>query len=49
VQQAETGVAVEELCRKRGISQQTFYRWKEKFAGLGVAEVRRLTLSGGRE
>jgi hypothetical protein len=44
VQQAEAGVAVEEVCRKLGISQQTFYRWKKKFAGLGVAEVRRLKL-----
>ena len=34
VQQAEAGVAVEEVCRKLGISQQTFYRWKKKFAGL---------------
>ena len=25
-----------------GISEQTFYRWKKKFAGLGVAELRRL-------
>jgi len=25
-----------------GISEQTFYRWKKKFAGMGVAEVRRL-------
>ncbi len=44
VQQAEAGVSVEEVCRKLGISQQTFYRWKKKFAGLGVAEVRRLKL-----
>jgi putative transposase len=44
VQQGEAGVAVEEVCRKLGISQQTFYRWKKKFAGLGVAEVRRLKL-----
>ena len=44
VQQAQAGVAVKEVCRKLGISQQTFYRWKKKFAGLGVAEVRRLKL-----
>ena len=31
-----------EVCRKMGISEQTFYRWKKKFAGMGVAEVRRL-------
>lgn len=31
-----------EITRKLGVSEQTFYRWKKKFAGLGVAEVRRL-------
>jgi putative transposase len=39
--QAEHGTAVEEICRKLGISSQTFYRWRKKFAGMGVAEVRR--------
>ena len=29
-------------CRKLGVTEQTFYRWKRKFAGLGVAELRRL-------
>jgi putative transposase len=33
---------VAEVCRKMGIVEQTFYRWKKKFAGLGVAELRRL-------
>ncbi|HAA69992.1 MAG TPA: IS3 family transposase, partial [Planctomycetaceae bacterium] len=28
--------------RKMGIAEQTFYRWKKKYAGLGVAELRRL-------
>lgn len=31
-----------ELIRKAGISEQTFYRWKKKFAGMGVAELRKL-------
>ena len=31
-----------EVCRKMGISEQTFYRWKKKFQGIGVAKVRRL-------
>jgi len=31
-----------EITRKMGVSQATFYRWKDKFAGMGVAEVRRL-------
>jgi putative transposase len=33
---------VVEVCRKLGVTEQTFYRWKRKFAGLGVAELRRL-------
>ena len=33
---------VYEVCRKMGINEQTFYRWKKNFQGMGVAEVRRL-------
>ena len=44
LKQADSGVPVEEVCRKLGISQQTFYRWKKKFGGLDVSEVRRLKL-----
>lgn len=33
---------MEEICRKMGISQATFYAWRKKFGGLGVAELRRL-------
>jgi len=42
LRQVEGGVPVKEACRKLQISEQTFYRWKKKFGGLGVAEVRRL-------
>jgi putative transposase len=44
LRQAETGMAVQEITRKMGISEQTFYRWKRKFAGLGIPELRRLKL-----
>jgi len=44
MRQAESGTAATEICRKMGISEQTFYRWKKKFAGIGVAEVRRLRI-----
>ena len=40
--QADTGTSVEEVCRKIGISQATFYAWKKKYAGVGVAELRRM-------
>jgi putative transposase len=42
LRQPAAGTPVEEVCRKLGISQQTFDRWKKKFAGMGVEELRRL-------
>ena len=42
MRQSESGTPVPEVCRKMGISEQTFYRWKKKYMGMGVAEVRRL-------
>ena len=42
LRQAEAGTPVVEVCRKLGVSEQTFYRWKRRFAGMGVAELRRL-------
>ncbi len=42
LRQAEIGTPIVEVCRKMGISEQTFFRWKKKFAGMGIAEVRRL-------
>lgn len=40
--QAATGTSVAEVTRKMEISEQTFYRWKKQYAGMGVAELRRL-------
>jgi putative transposase len=42
LRQAEGGTSVAEVCRKTGITEQTYYRWKKKFAGMGVAELARL-------
>lgn len=42
LQQAEGGTTVEEVCRKMGISQATFFRWKKLYGGLMPSEVRRL-------
>jgi len=42
LRQAETGTPVAEVIRKMGISEQTFYRWKKQYAGMGVAELRRM-------
>jgi len=42
LREAESGETVVEVCRKHGISQQTFYLWKKKYAGLGLSELREL-------
>lgn len=42
LKQAETGTSVKEVCRKIGIAEQTFYRWRQKYGGLMPSEVRRL-------
>jgi len=42
LRQAESGTPVAEVCRKMEITEQTFYRWKKKYLGMGVAEVRKL-------
>lgn len=42
LRQGESGTPIAEIVRKMGITEQTYYRWKKKFAGMGVAEVRRL-------
>jgi len=42
LQEADAGAQVRELCRRHGITETTFYRWRKKFGGLGVSEARRL-------
>jgi putative transposase len=42
LREAESGETVVEVCRKHGISQQSFYLWKRKYARLGLSELREL-------
>ena len=42
LRQAEGGEKATEICRKLGISEQTFYTWKRKYAGIGLSELREL-------
>jgi putative transposase len=42
LRQVEGGTPATEVCRQNGISEQTFYRWKRKYGGMGVPELRRL-------
>jgi putative transposase len=42
LRQVEAGARVDEVCRKIGISQATYYLWKRKYTGVGVSELREL-------
>jgi putative transposase len=42
LKEAEAGMKVGEVCRKHGISDATYYKWKAKYGGLEVSEARRL-------
>ena len=42
LKEAETGILLLDLCRKYGISKSTFYKWRSKYDGLDVSDVKRL-------
>jgi putative transposase len=42
LRQVESGKQVADVCREMGVSQQTFYAWKKRYAGVGVSELREL-------
>jgi len=42
LQEAESGLSVADVCRKHNCSEQSFYRWKQKFGGMDVSEAKRL-------
>ena len=42
LKEADAGVMVKEICRKYGISDATYYKWKSKYGGLEMSDVRRL-------
>ena len=42
LKQAETGTRIDEICRKMGISDATFYKWRQKYGGLGPSDLRDL-------
>lgn len=42
LEEAKTGLKIEEVCRKHGISPPTYYNWKAKYGGMTIAEIKRL-------
>ena len=42
LKQVDDGLGIEEVCRKAGVSQQTYYRWRKKYGGLSASEAARL-------
>lgn len=44
LREAESGTPVKDLCRRAGISTVTFHKWKSKFEGMEISEMRRLRL-----
>jgi putative transposase len=42
LREQEAGAPTAEVCRRHGVSTATFYKWKAKFAGMGVSEAKRL-------
>jgi len=42
LKQAEAGVPIAELCRKGGFSNVAFYRWRRRYGGMEVPEMRRV-------
>jgi len=42
LKESEAGMKTSDLCRNHGISENTFYKWKDKFGGMTVSEARRL-------
>lgn len=42
LQEADAGAKAEEVCRRHGISRDTFYRWKKKYGGMDATDARRL-------
>ena len=42
LKEAEVGMPIKDLCRKYGIGNSTFYKWREKYGGMEASDVRRL-------
>ena len=42
LKEADAGMAVKDICRKYGVANSTFYKWRDKYGGMEASDVRRL-------
>jgi putative transposase len=42
LREAEAGMSAAEVCRKHGVSEWSFYRWRQKYGGMNISEAKRL-------
>jgi len=42
LKEADSGITVKDICRKHGISDATYYKWKSKYGGLDASDLKRL-------
>lgn len=47
LKEAQTGIRTEDLCRKYNVSTNTFYKWRQRYGGMDLSEMRRLKLLEG--
>jgi putative transposase len=45
LKEADAGMSVQELCRKHGFSDASYYKWKAKFGGMDVSEAKRTVIT----
>lgn len=42
LKEAEAGMSVPDICRKHGVGQSTFYKWRSKYGGMEASDIKRL-------
>jgi putative transposase len=42
LKESESGISVQDVCRKHGISLNTFYRWRSKYGGMELSDIKKL-------